>query len=197
MANLEHQEILNRGVAPWNAWRKENPLIRPELNGLLLEHPLRFDMRYGTRDLMDWMSDAEERKECYHALNDGSIYYDSNWEYCWGIRYLRVINFKNVDLSGAELILADLSDADLTNADLRGANLQNTVLKDANLTDANLERALLGNTKFANTDLRRAEGLLSCRHISPSPVDLATVHKSAKLPQDFLLACGLSPMDIR
>ena len=110
MPNSEHQKILNRGVADWNAWRKKNPLIRPELNGLLLEHPLRFRMQYGTRDLMDWQSDAEECKKCYQALKDDSIYYDSYWEDCWSVRDLRGINFTNVDLSGAELILADLSE---------------------------------------------------------------------------------------
>jgi hypothetical protein len=197
MANPQHQEILNRGVAAWNAWRKENPLMSPELSGLLLEHRLRFSMQYGSRDVMDWQSDAEERSKCYQALNDGSIYCDSYWEDCWSIRDLRGINFKDVDLSGAELILADLSAADLKNADLRGAKLQRSVLKEADLTDANLERALLGNTKFANTDLSRAHGLLSCRHTGPSLVDLSTVHKSAKLPRDFLFACGLSPLDIR
>jgi hypothetical protein len=197
MANPKHEEILNRGVAAWNTWRKENPLVRPDLNGHLLQHQLRFDMRYGTRDLMDWMSGTEEARKCYQALQDGSIYHDSYWEDCWRIQDLRGINFENADLTEAKLILADLSEADLKNADLGGANLQRTVLKDASLTNANLERAVLGNTKFTSTDLTRAKGLLSCRHIDPSPVDAATVHKSANLPQDFLLACGLSILDIR
>lgn len=197
MANPEHERILNHGVAAWNTWRKENLLMRPELKGLLLKHNLRFDMRHGTRDLMDWMGDAEERRKCYQALEDGSIYYDSYWEDCWSIHDLRKINFDNANLSNAELILADLSEADLKYADLREANLQRTVLKDANLTDANLERALLGETRFTNTDLTRTMGLLSCRHARPSLVDPATIHRSSGLPEDFLLACGLSPLDIR
>ena len=31
MANEEHLEILKKGVPAWNAWRKENPDIRPDL----------------------------------------------------------------------------------------------------------------------------------------------------------------------
>jgi hypothetical protein len=31
MANEEHLAILRKGVEAWNAWRKENPDIRPEL----------------------------------------------------------------------------------------------------------------------------------------------------------------------
>jgi TIR domain/Pentapeptide repeats (9 copies) len=197
MANPEHQKILNRGVAAWNTWRKETPLVRPDLNGHILQHSLRFDMS-STRDLMDSViGGAEERRECYEALKNGSIYRDSYWRDCWSIQDLRRINFENLDLTGAHLIFADLSEADLRNATLQQANLQHTVLKDANLTNANLEGAVLENTTFANTDLTRAKGLLSCRHIRPSPVDPATVHKSANLPQDFLLACGLSILDIR
>src|SRR2546428_571308 len=33
MANDEHVALLKKGVAAWNAWRDENPDIRPDLNG--------------------------------------------------------------------------------------------------------------------------------------------------------------------
>ena len=32
MANDEHVALLKKGVAAWNAWRKENPDIRPDLS---------------------------------------------------------------------------------------------------------------------------------------------------------------------
>jgi uncharacterized protein YjbI with pentapeptide repeats len=31
MANDEHVALLKKGVATWDAWRKENPNIRPDL----------------------------------------------------------------------------------------------------------------------------------------------------------------------
>src|SRR4029077_5983368 len=33
MANDEHVALLKQGVAAWNAWRHENPDVRPELIG--------------------------------------------------------------------------------------------------------------------------------------------------------------------
>ena len=33
MANDEHVAILKKGVEAWNAWRDENPDIRPDLRG--------------------------------------------------------------------------------------------------------------------------------------------------------------------
>jgi len=33
MANDEHVAMLKQGVAAWNAWRRENPHIRPNLSG--------------------------------------------------------------------------------------------------------------------------------------------------------------------
>ena len=32
MANDEHVAILKKGVEAWNAWRRENPDIRPDLS---------------------------------------------------------------------------------------------------------------------------------------------------------------------
>lgn len=193
MANPEHEEILTRGVAAWNSWRVHNWRVRPELRSHALRHEL---LGVIPRDLMDGLSN-EERREAWQAYHNGSLYYDDQWKANWSIKDLRGINFKNVDLADAKLIIADLSDANLSNADLQGANLQDTILKDADLTNANLEGAVLGNTKFANTNLTLAKGLLSCRHIKPSYIDLATIHKSSNLPQDFLLGCGLNILDIR
>src|SRR5262249_10235490 len=36
MADREHEELLQRGVAAWNAWRNEHPTIRPNLAGCKL-----------------------------------------------------------------------------------------------------------------------------------------------------------------
>ena len=32
MANRKHLDILKQGVSVWNAWREENPDVRPDLN---------------------------------------------------------------------------------------------------------------------------------------------------------------------
>jgi Pentapeptide repeats (8 copies) len=200
MANPEHEEILNQGVAAWNKWRdnvrwrRNDPHDRLELNGHLLRHPLRFPTwENNNRDLMDGLND-EERREAFEALTNESIYYNTYWRDIWGIADLRGINFENVNLAGSTMILADLSGANLRHADLRGINLEEAILRDANLSNANFEGAVLGKTTFSNTDLSFAKGLLSCRHMRPSFVDPSTIHKSYELPQDFLLECGLSTL---
>ena len=36
MANEEHVTLLKQGVTAWNAWRSENPTVRPDLHGATL-----------------------------------------------------------------------------------------------------------------------------------------------------------------
>jgi hypothetical protein len=33
MANDEHVALLKQGVAAWNAWRRDNPDVRPDFSG--------------------------------------------------------------------------------------------------------------------------------------------------------------------
>jgi hypothetical protein len=42
MANDEHVEMLKKGVKAWNAWRLENPTLRPDLSGAHLSHEYLF-----------------------------------------------------------------------------------------------------------------------------------------------------------
>ena len=36
MSNDDHCAQLRKGVAAWNAWRKENPNIHPDLSGAII-----------------------------------------------------------------------------------------------------------------------------------------------------------------
>src|SRR5215470_2690646 len=126
MADCEHEKILSCGVAAWNKWRRENPLVRPELSGHTLQHSLRFDMS-STFGLMDSAFGLEDQRERYQALQSGSIYYDSYFRDCWSIQLLRGINFQSADLSRAKLIFADLSEANLSGAVLQGVDLRHTI----------------------------------------------------------------------
>ena len=42
MANQEHLAILAKGVEAWNAWRRENPCVTPDLSGTHLNAPRAF-----------------------------------------------------------------------------------------------------------------------------------------------------------
>ena len=39
MANLDHLEILKRGVEAWNAWRQRDRAIEPDLSGVYFMGP--------------------------------------------------------------------------------------------------------------------------------------------------------------
>ena len=37
MANTQHVDMLQEGVEVWNEWRKQNPAIRADLSGAMLQ----------------------------------------------------------------------------------------------------------------------------------------------------------------
>jgi Pentapeptide repeats (8 copies) len=116
MANDEHVAMLKQGVATWNAWRDENPYIRPDLSGANLHR-------------------ASLEGGALHAahLNGADL----------GRAHLSAANLSGADLSeayrrNANLGGADLSRANLSLADLKGADLVRATLVDTNLTGADL-----------------------------------------------------------
>ncbi|HEY6949615.1 MAG TPA: pentapeptide repeat-containing protein, partial [Nitrososphaeraceae archaeon] len=69
----------------------------------------------------------------------------------------RIIEFKTLSLSGADLRDADLRDADLRDADLRDADLRDADLRDADLRDADLMGANLSGARLVGTNLSGAD----------------------------------------
>jgi hypothetical protein len=51
---------------------------------------------------------------------------------------------------------------------------------------------VVGQTIFDHTNLSGVQGLDTCRHQSPSPLDRATLAQSGCLPERFLHGCGRS-----
>jgi hypothetical protein len=107
MANDEHIAKLKEGVAAWNARRKENPDILPDLGQAIL---VGMDLR--------------EANLCYAGLVY-SILVGAD---------LREANLTRANLSGANLSGAKLSRANLSEAMLLMAQLVYTDLTDADLT---------------------------------------------------------------
>ncbi len=215
MANPEHVAKLKKGVKAWNAWREENPEVRPDLSGA--------DLRGADLRGAD-LRGADLRGA---VLNDANL----------GGADLRGAVLSDADLSGAILSGANLSGATLPSADLRIAglrstNLSDTILSDANLSDANLGDANLGganlsgaivcradlsganlgfanlyradlsesklghaklwSTIFAECNLSSTTGLDSVAHWAPSTIGLDTLQRSGSLPEVFLRGCGYS-----
>jgi hypothetical protein len=174
MANDEHLKIIKQGVEAWNAWRRQNPEIKPDLFLAKLQ-----GLDLCDADLRDvYLSCATLTK----SNLSGAI-------------------LKGSDLSGAPLRWADLSEADLSWASLRGADLSNADLSWANLSGVDLSmatlsgadfsEALIGST-FGDNDLSTVQGLDTVRHIGPSTIGVDTLFKSdGKIPEVFLRGAGV------
>ena len=152
MANPEHLSELSRGGKAWNAWRRQNPGINPDLSRASLKEAGRADLRSEGNPIL--IAAIEEMHENFLDLS-GADLSNVTW---FGAR------LSNSRLVGANLAGADLSDADLTYAQLQqasfvcatleGADLAEADLTGCDLTGANLMRADLDDTWIENTNFR-------------------------------------------
>jgi uncharacterized protein YjbI with pentapeptide repeats len=136
VANPEHVEILKRGVKIWNNWRKDNPIIEPDLRG---SYFFRADLA-GVN-----LSGAN----LYRANLGGAKIIKATLYNA----FIRGANLKGANLSGADLRRSDLVKAKLMGAVLEGANLMRANLSGTNLGGANLFRARLGGANLLRARL--------------------------------------------
>jgi uncharacterized protein YjbI with pentapeptide repeats len=204
MANPEHLQILEQGVEAWNAWRKQNEGIRPDLSGATLSRATlsRADLSgailagatLAGADLSraDLSGAILSRADLSRATLAGATLTEA---YLAGADLGRA-DLGRADLTGATLFRATLFRADLSGAKLGGADLSRADLSRADLSGAKLGRAnlfhiVLYGTVFGDTDLTAVLGLETCRHDGPSTLDHRTLAKSGLLPLAFLRGCGL------
>ena len=119
MANDEHVALLKQGVAAWNAWRDENPDIRPDLSGADLSstgEPQRGEPQRGEPPRGEPQRGGPQRGEPQRGEPQRG-------------------EPQRANLSEANLSEANLSEANLSGADLSGANLSG-----ANLSEARPQR---------------------------------------------------------
>ncbi len=98
MANEEHLALLREGATAWNAWRRDNPHVRPDL----ADAPLR------ASDLRE----ADLRGAILRAADLRGT-------------DLRNADLAGADLSGANLFKAVIDGANVAGADLAGAQFLN------------------------------------------------------------------------
>jgi uncharacterized protein YjbI with pentapeptide repeats len=149
MANHKHFEIISKGVAAWNQWRKQDPDIKPNLSGTNL-----FQAKLAGANLRQTnlrKTDLREADLTGADLGKADLR-NAN------LRAAKVIgaDLKCANMSGAHLIAADLSKADLQGADLRGIRLDGADLFEASLEAANLSNANLPQTNLSGANLIRA-----------------------------------------
>jgi uncharacterized protein YjbI with pentapeptide repeats len=172
MANDKHVALLKQGVAAWNAWRDENPDIRPDLSG------------------------ADLRAAYLRRAN--LIGADLRGADLDGPQYETGVDLSEANLTRADLRRASLSGADLTGANLRRANLVYAYLGDANLRRANLIGAWLNEANLRGADLREAD--LSEAHLTRATLSRANLSganlSEAGLEGVDLIDANLSAADL-
>src|SRR6266545_4934167 len=114
LANQKHLRMLQRGAHNWNAWRKANRSVQPDLRDADLSNAHLRDADLSNADLN-------------HAKLIGANLVSAD---------LSNANLNNGHLSNADLRDADLRDVDLRDADLREADLREADLRGADLRDA-------------------------------------------------------------
>jgi uncharacterized protein YjbI with pentapeptide repeats len=130
MANEEHVALLRQGVETWNAWRKENPDIEPDLSGANL---------FAANLINAVLPRANLRGTDLSGTD------------------LRGALMYRADLREANLFAANLDKANLTEAVLPKANLNKANLRWANLHGANLDKASLGEADLFSANLDKAD----------------------------------------
>ena len=139
MAKQKHLDILGQGIDKWNAWRKKNVKVRPDLSNADLQEADLDGADLRSADL----SGANLEEACLVEAD------------------LRKANLEGTDLGDATLDKADLREADLIGAFLKDAHIEEADLRGADLTYANLRKAYLlradlSGATLGGVDLRRA-----------------------------------------
>jgi uncharacterized protein YjbI with pentapeptide repeats len=140
----QHLEIIRKGVMAWNLWRKDNPLVNPQLATADLS-----GMSLGKINLrganLSWalLSNADLRE----ALLADATLYSAN---------LHGANLSYANLTNANLQDSNLTKVDLSKAKLGRANLRNTKLRHSSLLQAALDAADLREADLYEADMREA-----------------------------------------
>ena len=163
MPNSEHLKILGKGVEAWNAWREENPDLRPDLVGANLRNAELSGVNLG------WAKLSRVR------LSSADL---SGANLAWAD--LGRVRLSNANLSGARLSWAKLSWTNLKKANLCGARLHGTSLFRANLLASNWVGAVLGGSVWADIDLSNCKGLPEVEHRYSSDLGVETLVKTAQ-----------------
>jgi hypothetical protein len=144
MANEEYLALLRQGVAAWNAWRKREPEVRPDLTEAHLgEVHLAGAALTGALLRGADLGDAHlAGASLARAHLDGAV--------------LRRADLAEAHLTEAHLARADLAGANLRGALLHGANLTRTDLVGADLTGADLSYAQLVRARLERAKLTGA-----------------------------------------
>ena len=164
MANKKHLEILQQGVVAWNNWRKNNPRIKPNLSGAVIQGVDFTSDPCFAGDVELNLKFADLRKSDFNgSILLGADLQEAHLEEAYLMRTdLSYANISRACLAGANLYKANLRNSDFTFADLRRAHLYGADLSRTNFDCADLENADLRNSTLVETKFTGNTNLNGC-----------------------------------
>ena len=161
MAHPRHLAMLRRGVQVWNKWRENNPDVKPELNGVNLEHANLIGFNFYNADLAGAKligaklaaASLSGAKLSGANLTDANLTNSNLTEANLTYANLTDANFTSANLTGANLAYAGIFRANFIGSILNGVNLSHSRLFGSNLKGVNLSKIQALNTDFSGTDL--------------------------------------------
>lgn len=173
--NDQHFNLLKTGAEQWNAWRRRNPLEKPDLQGIQFDQANFDDFNLAETDFKRAI------------LNNGSFIQSD----------LLGADFKDADLTGsnfrsANLRLTDFSDANLSRCNFYRSRCWGTIFQRSNLYAANFREMSIQEVVFANVDLATVIGMDQTIHQGASSISIDTLYRSeGNIPQVFLRHSGI------
>jgi uncharacterized protein YjbI with pentapeptide repeats len=130
MANREHLELLKKSIDAWNAWRKENPELQPDLQDANLQG-LNL-CRANLQGSLLCRANLQNANLCEANLGVEVTYEEEHrpdYHTTRSVKTKRFTDLCNANLRNANLSSARLKGTRLIGADLRGANLDGAKLQ--------------------------------------------------------------------
>lgn len=166
MGDPKHVDVLNQGVPAWNRWRRENPLIIPNLSG------------------------AELKNANLRGIDFSRAYFGYGTPGTQGVHFEAGLHEAN--LTGADLSYANLIGVDLSGADLRDSDLFRTVFGKCDLSSVGFAGSHMSGTIFAEVNLNGAKGLDEVRHTGPTTIGIDSIYLcEGNIPERFLWNAGV------
>ncbi len=174
--DAQHLKTLKRGAKPWNAWRRKNPDVVPDLEGAsLVFASLEAANLQGATLTGANLKFAELKKaDLRGARLEGANLQDANLQAAkLQDAVLEATNLRGASLAGAKLQGVSFAGAVLWGADFERAALDDAA-KDAVLRDATLDGAHVGLPETVETAL--PDGVVWSRVHVGEPADFAPDH---------------------
>lgn len=151
MANPDHLKILKQGVKEWNEWRKDNPLLMPDLREVKLKGAKLWGINLHGADLVSanlkgatlLKSNLIEADLSEANLEETRLMISE----MWGAKLCKA------NLNGADMRMAEIGDCDMSNAILKNVNLGRANLMAANLSAADMTNCTLIETNMNDANL--------------------------------------------